>query len=139
LWLIDWETARRNDPMIDLATVASYVAPTPEARTALLRAWSGAEPTPVLEARLEVMGLLVRLFAGSILLLIVPDPASPVHTDLDALSLADFGREIAEGRLVPGTPAATLGFARTMLRSFVEGMAAPVTDRALRVLAAGVS
>ena len=33
LWLIDWETAYRNDPYVDLATLCSALAPTPAPRS----------------------------------------------------------------------------------------------------------
>jgi aminoglycoside phosphotransferase (APT) family kinase protein len=44
LWLIDWETARRNDPFVDIATLCSHVAPHSELRDVVLRAALGRSP-----------------------------------------------------------------------------------------------
>jgi aminoglycoside phosphotransferase (APT) family kinase protein len=135
LWLVDWETANRNDPMIDLATMVTYLGPTPELRDALLAAWRGAPPDDVLRAKVLIAENLVRLFAGCILLLIVVDPATPTHADLDAMSPAEFGARIERGDLVAGTPATTLAFAKLSLAGFVDSMATPEMTSALRVVA----
>lgn len=122
LWLVDWETANRNDPMIDLATACSYLGPTPELRDRLLAAALRRSPDDVDRAKLVLAENLVRLFAGCILLLIVADPANPTHTDLDAMSPAEFGDRIGRGELVAGTPATTLAYAKIVLGQFVEAM-----------------
>jgi thiamine kinase-like enzyme len=51
LWLIDWETAYRNDPAVDLAIMTMYRAGTPVLQEALLHAWRGRPSDPVLRAR----------------------------------------------------------------------------------------
>jgi hypothetical protein len=137
LWLIDWETANRNDPFVDLATADSHVATTPELRDAFLRASLGREPTPVDEARLGLMGLCVQLFAGCILLTIVEDADRPRHEDLDAMTPDQFGAAIAAGELVAGQPRTTLAFAKLVLRQFAEGVSSPAADEWMRVAAAG--
>jgi aminoglycoside phosphotransferase (APT) family kinase protein len=139
LWLVDWETANRNDPFVDLATAASHLAATPDLRDGLLRAWmgDGREPTRVDEAQLGLMGLCTQLFAGAILLTIVVDPEQPVHTDLDALTPDEFGAAIARGELVPGRPATTLAFAKLMLRRFTENVESPAADAWLQTVIAG--
>jgi aminoglycoside phosphotransferase (APT) family kinase protein len=38
LWLIDWESAYRNDPLVDIAMALDNFAPSPELETVLLRA-----------------------------------------------------------------------------------------------------
>ena len=134
LWLIDWETASRNDPFIDLATMGSYLAPTPELRTTLLRAGLGRTPDEVDVARCTVMSLLVSLFAGCILLTIIDAPSGPAHTDLTAMTPAAFGAAIASGELVPGQPATTLAFAKLALQGFLDGLASPDAQRALTTL-----
>ena len=52
LWLIDWESAYRNDPLVDVAIVLDGLARSPELEGALLQAWLGRAPDEVLFARL---------------------------------------------------------------------------------------
>ena len=52
LWLIDWESAYRNDPLVDVAIALDNFAPAPELEPVLLRAWLGGEPSAELSARL---------------------------------------------------------------------------------------
>ncbi len=46
LWLIDWETAFRNDPAVDLALMTMYRAARPTCRRRCSRRGAGAPPTP---------------------------------------------------------------------------------------------
>jgi aminoglycoside phosphotransferase (APT) family kinase protein len=135
LWLIDWETAVRNDPMVDVATACAHVAPTPELRELVLRTWLGHEPDALVRAKLALMTLVTQLFAGCILLTIIVDPATSTHTDLEPLSLQAFGHKIETGELVPGTPGATHAFAKIALRSFADGMETPEVEEALAIAA----
>lgn len=137
VWLIDWETASRNDPFIDLATACSHLAPTDELRDHVLGTYLGRPPGAVDRARLSIMGSLVQLFAGCILLTIVVDPTVLTHSDLTPLPLAEFGAAIERGDLVPGTPRATHAFAKIMLGSFLDTLATPAFDDALRVVSSG--
>jgi aminoglycoside phosphotransferase (APT) family kinase protein len=65
LWLIDWETAYRNDPAVDLAIMTMYRAGTPELQETLLQSWRGRPSDPVLRARVLVMRQLVKLFTAA--------------------------------------------------------------------------
>ena len=134
LWLIDWETASRNDPFIDLATMGTYLAPTPDLLDRLLTTGLGRRPDETDHARYTLMALLVNLFAGTILLLIVDDPSSPTHTDLRAMTPEAFGAAIASGDLVAGQPATTLAFAKLALQGFLDGLETPDAQRALATL-----
>jgi aminoglycoside phosphotransferase (APT) family kinase protein len=136
LWLVDWETARRNDPMVDVATVIGWLGTTPERRAAILRAWLGREPDALTDAKATLMGLLTALHAGAILLMIVFDPTNPVHTDLTPLTAEDFGARVASGELVAGTPAATIAYAKIALGSFLDGLRRPDVETALQIAAA---
>ena len=64
LWLVDWETAYRNDPLVDVATLTIFIAASPELEQELLRSWLGREPDRIQRARLALMRLLARLFFG---------------------------------------------------------------------------
>lgn len=135
LWLIDWETACRNDPFIDLATLCSHLAPTPDLRDEVLRVGLRRAPTELDYARLTLMELVIKLFGGTILLLITSDPASPVQTDLAALTPAEFGAKVARGEFVPSQPNTTIAFAKMLLAQALCDFESPSTQRALRVAA----
>ena len=55
LWLIDWETAFRNEPLVDLAILANEFAPTPALEAALLAGGRPGPPAAGLGARLTLM------------------------------------------------------------------------------------
>jgi thiamine kinase-like enzyme len=64
LWLIDWESAYRNDPLVDVAIVLDSFAILPELEDVLLRAWFGRAPDDALRARLVFMVTRRSIFAG---------------------------------------------------------------------------
>lgn len=130
LWLIDWETSSRNDRFVDLAVLANHDGAN-ALRGDLLRTYLGSEPTEVDDARLGLMQQVARLFAGAILLLIVP---SPEHTSLDTMTPEQFGAAIADGSLKAGEPETTLTFAKLMLRAFREATASDDAARWRSVL-----
>ncbi len=117
--------------------MAAHLAPTPELRSPFLGTWLGRAPEPLDETRLALMGLAVQLWVGAMLLMLAPDPANPVHTDLSAPSIDAFMAGFADGTYVPGEPATTITFAKVMLRAFADGMADPHTATALAIAAAG--
>src|SRR6202042_1571108 len=66
LWLIDWESAYRNDPLVDVAITSDHFARTPELREALLRAWLGRPPDEALNVRLDLVRALTRLYYAGV-------------------------------------------------------------------------
>jgi aminoglycoside phosphotransferase (APT) family kinase protein len=137
LWLIDWETAYRNDPIVDVATVASHVAPTSGLREVLLARWLGRQPDAATRARAILMGWLVQLYAGCILLTVVVDPANETHADLSAMTPEAFGAGIESGELRAGTPRTTHAYAKLALAAFVDAARTPEFDAALVAVASG--
>lgn len=126
LWLVDWELASPNDPLVDLAILSTDLAEGPELEDALLTSALGTAPDARLRARVQVIRLLSRLFYGCIVLDSFGDrpqpfaPATgPAHTP------ATFRAAIAEGRLASGAPETAYAFARMSLAAFVDGIAAP--------------
>jgi hypothetical protein len=66
LWLVDWESAYCNDPVVDMATMLDNFAPSPEFEEVLLQAWLGHPPDRGLRDRLELMRALTRLFYAGV-------------------------------------------------------------------------
>ena len=138
LWLIDWETAYRNDPAVDLAIMSMYRAGTPALQEALLHAWGGRPSDPVLRARVHVMRQLVKLFYGCANgLHFVRTRPGLVESDLSAPTPAEFSAAIRDGRLIQNSPEAQRVGGKVALRSFLEGIASPSFAEAAAVLRAG--
>lgn len=118
LWLIDWETAYRNDPLVDVAIVAETFARTPELETALLTAWTGKTPDKTTVARLLLMRQLTRLYYAGLLLTSVGKAAEgSLMSDLAAPTPEEFRSLVARGVLAPGSGETK----RVLGKMFLEG------------------
>jgi aminoglycoside phosphotransferase (APT) family kinase protein len=138
LWLVDWETAYRNDPVVDAAVMTLYIAASPEAQETLVRSWLGRPSDPVLRARLVLMRQLVKLFYGLANGLFVA-AANPdlIETDLAAPTPTAFHAAIDQGRLIPNSLDAQRIGGKVALRSFIEGLASSACAEAIDVVRRG--
>jgi aminoglycoside phosphotransferase (APT) family kinase protein len=126
LWLIDWENAFRNDPLVDLATVLDNFAPSPELEEVLLHAWLGRAPGRILRDRLAPMRFLTRLFyAGVLFSASAAAPPAKPDPDLSAPTAAEFEQAIREGRLTAETPQTSHVLGKMFLASFLCGTPPP--------------
>jgi aminoglycoside phosphotransferase (APT) family kinase protein len=132
LWLIDWETAFCNDPLVDVAILANYIASSPELEGALLRTWLGRAPDRLTQARLTLMRQLVRLFYAGVTLSMVP-PTGDDRPEILAPTLAEFYAALAAGHFVMGQPETMRTFGKAFLREFLVGLSAPGFEEALIV------
>ena len=139
LWLIDWETAYRNDPLVDVATVMLFLARGPELEKVLLRSWLGREPDRRLRARLALMRLLVRLFFGCAASLNAAHTLNTVvpATDLAAPTPEQFGGLVQQGRLIVGSPEGQRMIGKMALGGFLAGLSTPEFEEALVVVRQG--
>lgn len=138
LWLIDWETAYRNDPAVDLAIMTMYRAGTPDLQEALLHAWRGSPSDPILRARVFLMRQLAKLFYGCANGLFLAETRPDlIETDMTAPTPAQFSAAIRDGRLVQNSPEAQRIGGKVALRTFVDGVASPAFDEAAAILHAG--
>lgn len=132
LWLIDWESAYRNDPLVDVSTVLDTLAPTAELEDVFLRAWLGRAPDEAIRSRLEVVRTLTRLYyAGVFLSASAAASWTKSDADLSAPSVAEFRKAVGEGRLTPGTPETKHILGKMFLASFFSGVPAPGFDAAV--------
>jgi hypothetical protein len=132
LWLIDWETACRNDPLVDIAVLANYSASSPELEGMLLRTWLGRAPDRLTQARLTLMRQLVRLFYAGVILSMVP-PTGDDRPEANATALTDFFAALTAGRFVMGQPETMRAFGKAFLREFRLAQSAPGFEEALTI------
>jgi aminoglycoside phosphotransferase (APT) family kinase protein len=133
VWLIDWEMAFRNDPLVDLAILTTELLEAPELEDVLLEAAFGRMPDGRLRARFGVIRLLTRLYYGCIVLDSLVDTLRHVpDIGLAASSPAAFRAAVAEGRLASGTPETAYAFGQMSLAAFIDGLAAPGFNEMLK-------
>ena len=137
LWLIDWETAYRNDRLVDVAILTLYLAASPELEGMLLKSWLGRAPDRALRARLILMRQLVRLFYGCAASLHAAAPGVVPDTDLAALTPAEFRAAVEEGRLVLGAPETQRIGGKVALATFLAVLATPQFEEALVIAQQG--
>ena len=132
LWLVDWESACRNDPLVDVATMLDKLAPSPTLADTLLRAWLGRAPDAALLDRLGQVRALTRLYYAGVML---SGSAAAGWTsgecDLSAPTAAAFHRAIREGRVRPGTTVTRHVLGKMFLASFLSGAEAPGFEAAV--------
>jgi aminoglycoside phosphotransferase (APT) family kinase protein len=125
LWLIDWESACRNDPLIDVAIVLDGLVRTPVLEEIFLNAWLGRAPDDDIRVRLEVTRALTRLYYAGFFFSSCAAAPWKGDTDLSVPSLADFQQAIQAGRLKPGTPEIRYMRGKMFLASFLSGASTP--------------
>ena len=126
LWLIDWESAYCNDPLVDVAIVLDNLAPSPELEEMLLLSWLGRAPDEAIRARLALVRALTRLYyAGVFLSASATRPRAIPEADLSAPTLAQFESSIRSGRLTRGTSETTHVMGKMYLNGFLTGAAVP--------------
>ncbi|NLS71007.1 hypothetical protein E3H11_19175 [Bradyrhizobium brasilense] len=129
LWMIDWESAYRTDPLVDLAIVGDSLARTPELESILHRAWLGRPLDEPLRARLAHVRALTRLYyAGVLLSASATAPRTIPDTSLAAPTLAELAEATRAGRLKAGTPAAKHVLGKMFVASFLTEVATPGFD-----------
>jgi hypothetical protein len=132
LWMIDWESAYRNDPLVDVAIVLDSLVRSGELADVLLRAWLGRRPDEGLRVRLEAVRALTRLYyAGVVLSASAAASWIGDDTDLSAPTIAEFQAAIRAGRLKPGTPETKHVMGKMFLKSFLSGGETPWLDAAV--------
>ncbi|HEY2885643.1 MAG TPA: phosphotransferase [Rhizomicrobium sp.] len=135
LWLIDWETAFRNDPLVDVAIFAENFAATPELETALLETWSGQRPSRELQARLTLVRAMTRLYYAALIFSGVgASSGSPPITDLHAPTREQFWQDAAAGKYKASDPRTIQTLGMIYLATFLESVDAPGFDEALQIV-----
>jgi aminoglycoside phosphotransferase (APT) family kinase protein len=135
LWLVDWELASLNDPLVDVAILTTEFGESHE--DALLEATFGIAPDKHVRARLHVIRLLTRLGYACIVLDSLKALPLPPLAISEPFTPVTFRAAVNEGRLAPGTPEIAYAFARMSLSTFLDGLTAPGFAEALEVVREG--
>lgn len=126
LWLIDWESAYCNDPLVDVSILSDHLARSGELEEVLLRACLGRIPDEALRARLKLVRALTRLYyAGVFFSISATAPRARPDASFIAPSLAAYEQAFRAGRLRPRTPAARHVLGKMFLASFLSGSLTP--------------
>lgn len=126
IWLIDWESAYRNDPLVDVATALDNFAPSQDLEAILLQAWLGREPDRQMRDRLAQVRALTRLYyTGVLFSAAAQGPRAAPENSLSPLSTDEFERAIRGRRLLPETPETSLALGKMFLASFLSGAVPP--------------
>jgi hypothetical protein len=126
LWMIDWESAYRNDPLVDVAIVLDNLTSSPELESVLLQAWHGRQLDETLRARLELIRALTRLYYAGVLFSASAVASRPTpDTDLTAATLPELQQAIRDGGLKPGAPETKHVLGKMFLASFFCGVSPP--------------
>jgi len=133
LWLIDWESAYRNDPLVDAAIMLDNFAPSPELAGVLLKAWLGRAPDEAFFEQLAPARALTRLYYAGVLLSASAAASGPISDDdLSAPILPEFQQAVQEGRIKPGTPATKHILGKMFLNSFLTNVSPPGLEDAVK-------
>lgn len=123
LWLVDWESAYRNDPMVDLATLIDSFAFLPEIEGVMVKTWLGRAPDEAFYRRLATVRALTRLYYAGVFL--SSSAASPIRTvpdiDLSVPTLEEFKKSVRNGALRANPPATIHTLGKMYLASFLSG------------------
>lgn len=126
LWLIDWEAAYRNHPLVDVTIALDNLAASPELEGVLLGAWLGRPVDHEIRARLALVRPLTRLYYACFLLnAAATDPRPAADADLSSPSIGEFQRSLLDGRLEPNTPQAAHSLGKMYLNGFLTGAPTP--------------
>ncbi len=122
LWLIDWESAYRNDPLVDVAIVLDSFALSPVLEPELLRVWLGRMPDEAVRARLGLVRALTRLYYAGVFLSAAAVALGPLgETGLSTPGVSAFRRMIRDGDLHPDAPETKLILGKMYLGAFLTG------------------
>ena len=119
LWLIDWESAYRNDPLVDVAIALDSFAPTPDLEQVLLQAWLGQTTDVSISDRLAKVRALTRLYyAGVFLSASAAASGALADHDISAPTVPAFRRAILNGEITHGSPKAKHILGKMYLSSY---------------------
>lgn len=136
LWLVDWEVAFANDPLVDPASIAFWYGLARDRETEFLRAAFGAVDD-LLRARFFLMRQASQLFNGVLMLRLATGTGAPGAapiTDMGAPAFADVRAGLATRALDLGSTDGRLLFAKAALNGVRNAVESAAFEAAARTL-----
>jgi aminoglycoside phosphotransferase (APT) family kinase protein len=126
LWLVDWEPAYRNDPLIDLATMIDSFAFSPEIEGFMVKTWLGHAPDEAVYRRMATVRALTRLYYAGVFLSgsAASQTRTAPDTDLSVPTLEEFKSSVCDG-LRANAPETIHTLGKMYLASFLSGDTVP--------------
>ncbi len=132
LWLIDWESAYRNDPLVDVAIALDNFANTSEQEEVLLSAWLGKTPDGSFADRMIKVRAFTRLYYAGVLLSASARLSGPLaDRDLSAPTLREFRRALDRSEIKAGSAEAKHRLGKMYLAAFMSGEPPPGLEGAV--------
>jgi aminoglycoside phosphotransferase (APT) family kinase protein len=127
LWLIDWESACRNDPMVDLAIVIDTFGLASDLEATLVQRWLGRALDQALYKRLTTVRALTRLYYAGVFLSIsaTSQTRAAPDTDLSVPTLEAFKKSVSNGALRASRAERMHTLGKMYLASFLSGDQVP--------------
>ena len=126
LWLIDWESAYRSDPLVDVAIVLDSFAMSPASEPVLLQSWRGSATDDGVDARLPLVRALTRLYYAGVFLSAAAAALGPrEETETACLTFSALRRAIGGGDPAIDAPETKLVLGKMYLTAFLTGEQAP--------------
>ena len=132
LWFIDWESAYRNDPLVDIAVALDNLTTSPEMEDSMLRALWGEAPGEEVLQRLGDVRALTRLYyAGVFLSASFAGSGALADNDLHAPALDDLRDLMLDRRNPLRTTSIVHILGKMYLASFLSDTLPPPLDAQL--------
>jgi thiamine kinase-like enzyme len=127
LWLVDWESAYRNDPLVDLATLIDSFAFSPEIEGVMVKTWLGHAPDAAFHRRLVTVRALTRLYYAGVFLSAsaASQTRTAPDTDLSVPTLEEYKKSVRDGASRANSSATIHTLGKMYLASFLSGDTVP--------------
>ncbi|WP_304167179.1 phosphotransferase [Phenylobacterium aquaticum] len=137
IWLVDWESAFRADRYVDLAASLNMFTRDAAEADLVVRTYFNRPPTPVEQARLQLMRQISHVFYGVMFLSgAAAERPGTVFADLEAPPLAALHQGIGEGTFALDPWEGRVAYGKAQLSAALQGIGGEACDQAARVLAA---
>ncbi len=134
VWLVDWEAAFLNDPYMDLAVVANFIAMDDAGEKDYLERYFGEEVGEYRYARFFLMRQMLHLFYFTVFLLFRTPGAAPIDLNLTIPGFREFHNDIWTGKIDLGNNSAKQLYALVHLEQFKHNLRLKRFDNSLSVV-----
>lgn len=99
VWIVDWESAFKNDRYVDLAVAANFFVHDEESEAEYLNEYCGEPPGEYRSSRFYLMRQAMHMFYGAFLMQLAASAGARIDPDLKAPDFRDFHRRLISGEV----------------------------------------